>query len=70
MMVERSAKITAINISYVVLKTGKGKNIIYPVCVTSEGFTFYGLKNLKTRVEFYLREFYQKKNRGIRKLSM
>jgi len=56
-LIERAAKLTAINLSSVVIKSGKGENPCRPVCITAEGSTFYGLKTLKTRVECYLRRY-------------
>lgn len=56
-LVERAAKLTAVNLSSVVLKSGAGENPCFPACITAEGTTFYELKSLKERVDFYLREF-------------
>ena len=63
-LIERAAKLTAINIGSVILKTNSGNNPLYPVLITAEGTTFYGLKNLKDRVLCYLKNYiYDKKNR-------
>jgi len=56
-LVERAAKLTAVNLASVVLKSGQGQNPCAPVCIVAEGTTFYGLKSLKTRVEYYLKEY-------------
>lgn len=56
-LIERAAKLTAINLSSVVLKSGQGENPCEPVCIVAEGATFYGLRSLKTRVEYYLKEY-------------
>ena len=56
-LVERAAKLTAINLSSVVIKSGKGTNPCFPVCIVAEGTTFYRLKSLKTRVEFYMKTY-------------
>jgi hexokinase len=56
-LVERAAKLTAVNISSVVLKSGRGKNPCFPVCVTAEGSTFHGLKGLKRKVECHLEKY-------------
>jgi len=56
-LVERAAKLTAINLSSVVIKSGKGENPCLPVCIVAEGTTFYGLKSLKTKVEYYLKGY-------------
>jgi hexokinase len=56
-IVERAAKLTAINLSAVVLKSGRGKSADKPVCIVAEGTTFYSLSGLKEKVEGYLQEF-------------
>jgi len=56
-IVERAAKLTAINLSAAVLKSGKGDRPDRPVCIVAEGTTFYSLKGLKEGVEKYLQEF-------------
>ncbi len=56
-MVERAAKLTAVNLSAVVLKSSKGKDPQRPVCIVAEGTTFYNLPGLKQKVEEYLDEF-------------
>jgi hexokinase len=56
-LVERAAKLTAVNISSVVLKSERGKNPRFPVCVTAEGSTFHGLRGLKQMVECYLKSY-------------
>ncbi len=63
-IVERAAKLTAINLSSAVLKSGKGSDPNRPVCIVAEGTTFYKLHNLKSRVEFYLNQ-YLKEQKGI-----
>ena len=61
-LIERVAKFTAILLSSIVLKTEKGNNPCMPVCITAEGTTFYELKSLKTKVEFYLKSFLEEKH--------
>jgi hexokinase len=56
-LVERAAKLTAINLSAMVLKSGGGKNPEKPVCIVAEGTTFYEMKGLKDKTEYYLREY-------------
>jgi len=62
-IVERAAKLTAINLSSASLKSGKGSDPNRPVCIVAEGTTFYKLHNLKSRVEFYLNQ-YLKEQKG------
>lgn len=62
-MIERAAKLTAINLSSVALKSGKGKNPTRPICIVAEGTTFYHLTSLRQRVEYYLKQYLvEKKN--------
>ncbi len=56
-MVERAAKLIAINLSAVVLESGKGQNPERPVCIVAEGTTFYSLPGLREKVEKHLQEF-------------
>jgi hexokinase len=63
-IVERAAKLTAINLSSAVLKSGKGSDPNRPVCIVAEGTTFYKLHNLESRVKFYLNQ-YLKEQKGI-----
>jgi len=61
-LIERAAKLVAILLSAVVLKTGRGENPCMPVCITAEGTTFYELKSLRARVGCYLQTFLQNKH--------
>jgi hexokinase len=56
-LVERAAKLTAINLSSVALKSGKGHNPARPICIVAEGTTFYRLKSLRQKVEYYLKHY-------------
>lgn len=56
-MVERAAKLTAINLSAAVLKCDKGQDPERPVCIVAEGTTFYKLAGLREKVEQDLQEF-------------
>ncbi|MDT8299938.1 MAG: hypothetical protein RQ760_00550 [Sedimentisphaerales bacterium] len=61
-LIERAAKHAAILLSSTVLKTDKGGNPCMPICITAEGTTFYELKSLKAKVEFYLKSFLEEKH--------
>ena len=62
-IVERAAKMTAINLSSVALKSGKGHNPSRPICIVAEGTTFYKLTSMRQRVEHYLNQYLvEKKN--------
>ena len=56
-LVERAAKLTAINLSSVSLQSGKGLNPCRPICIVAEGSTFYRLKSLRQKIEYYLKQF-------------
>ena len=56
-IVERAAKLTAINLAAAVLKSGKGKNADKPVCIVAEGTTFYKLPGLREKADEYLQKF-------------
>jgi hexokinase len=56
-LVERAAKLTAINLSSVSLKSGKGLTSCRPICIVAEGSTFYRLKSLRQKIEYYLKQF-------------
>lgn len=56
-LVERAAKLSAINLSSAAIKCGKGKNPARPICIVAEGTTFYNLRGLKERVTYYLKNY-------------
>ncbi len=56
-LIERAAKLTAINLSSAPLKSGKGLNPGRPICLVAEGTTFYRLKSLRQKVEYYLKQY-------------
>jgi len=61
-LIERAAKLVAILLSSVLLKTDKGKNPCTPVCITAEGTTFYELKSLKAKIDYYLKSYLEEKH--------
>jgi hexokinase len=61
-LVERAAKLTAINLSSVALKSCKGRNPCRPACIVAEGTTFYRLTSLRERIERYLQQFLVEQN--------
>jgi len=56
-LVERAARLTAVNLSAMVIKSGGGKDSKRPVCIVAEGTTFYEMNGLKEKTEHYLREY-------------
>ena len=60
-LTERAAKLAAINLSAIAIKSGTGGNPCQPICIVAEGTTFYQMKTLKSRVEFYLKQYLENK---------
>jgi len=56
-LIVRAAKLTAVNLSSVVLKGGGGSNPCSPVCITADGSMFHGLVTLKERINCFIRRF-------------
>lgn len=56
-IIERAAKLVAINIASVILKTGLGKNPYLPVCIAAEGTTFYKSMMFKSKLDYYVRTY-------------
>jgi hexokinase len=54
-IIRRAAKLTAINISAMAIKSDAGSDPCRPICIVAEGTTFYQLKTLKSGVEYYLK---------------
>ncbi|MGL6174937.1 MAG: hexokinase family protein [Cellulosilyticaceae bacterium] len=61
-MIERAAKLCAIKLSGMILKTGKGTNPCCPVAIVAEGTTFYKLKGYKEKLDRYMREYLSQQN--------
>jgi hexokinase len=55
-LTERAAKLSAVNLAAMAVRTGQGTDPTCPICMVAEGTTFFKLKNLKSRVEFYLKQ--------------
>lgn len=60
-LTERAAKLAAINLSAMAIKSGKGADSTKPICIVAEGTTFYQMKTLKSRTEFYLKQYLENK---------
>jgi hexokinase len=54
-LVERAAALVAVTLAAVLLKTGKGRDPRYPVCMTVDGTTFWNLRSFRVRVEHWMR---------------
>ncbi|HOQ04840.1 MAG TPA: hypothetical protein PKY88_06470 [Anaerohalosphaeraceae bacterium] len=60
-LTERAAKLAALNLSSAALQSGQGTDPTRPICIVAEGTTFYRMKSLKSRVEFYLKDYLENK---------
>jgi len=60
-LTERAARLTAINLAAMAIKSGQGTDPTRPICIVAEGTTFYQMKGLKSRVEFYLKQYLENK---------
>jgi Hexokinase len=60
-IIERAAKLTAVNLTAAVLKGELGVNPRYPALINADGTTFYKTEKLREYTEYYLIEYLQKK---------
>jgi len=60
-LIERAAKLTAINLSAMAVQSGQGTEPTRPVCIVAEGTTFYHLRTIKSRVDYYLKQYLENK---------
>jgi hexokinase len=58
----RTAKLTAINITAAVLKSGEGSDPTRPVCINIDGTTYYKSVGFKEMVETYLQDILGQRN--------
>lgn len=63
-IIQRAAKLTAVDLCAAVIKCGQGKNPLCPVLVTADGTTFFKLKDFQCRVDDYMRRHLSRR-RGI-----
>jgi hexokinase len=63
-LIERAARLTAVNLSAMAVRTGQGADPTRPICIVADGTTFYHMKTLKSRVQFYLKQHLEDE-RGI-----
>jgi hexokinase len=61
-LVERSALLSAVCLSAVLLKCGGGRDPRSPVRITADGTTFWQLKDYRPRVEAHMRTFLKGRN--------
>ncbi|QCX33710.1 hexokinase [Caloramator sp. E03] len=56
-IIERAAKLVAINLAAVIVKSQKGNNPLKPICITADGSTFYKLKDFRKKLDFYVKKY-------------
>ncbi len=67
-LVERAAKLAAINLASVALKSYGSRKSDRPLCISAEGTTFYRVKSLQTKIKYYLDDYLVKKNKCCYKI--
>jgi len=53
-LVDRAAKLTAVNIAAAVIKADAGRSPLHPVCINVDGSTYHKLYGLRAKCEAYL----------------
>jgi len=56
-IIERAAKLVAINLTVAVLKSGKGQDPLFPVCIAADGSTFYKSKLFRSKLDRYIAQY-------------
>jgi hexokinase len=55
-VLERAARLVAVNLISIIMKTDMGRSPLRPVCIATEGSTFYKLKSYRDRIEYYMKK--------------
>lgn len=55
-VLERAARLVAVNLISIIVKTDMGRSPLKPVCIATEGSTFYKLKSYRGRIEYYMKK--------------
>jgi hexokinase len=55
-VLERAARLVAVNLISIIMKTDMGKSPLRPVCIATEGSTFYKLKSYRGKIEYYMKK--------------
>lgn len=56
-VIERAAKLTAVNLAATVIQSEAGTDPRRPVCINADGTTYYKTHNLRRYTEWYLKEY-------------
>lgn len=62
-LIERAAKMTAINIAAAAIRADRGHSLLHPMCINVDGSTFHKLHGFRSKCEAYLADILNK--RGI-----
>lgn len=62
-IIRRAGKLTAVNLTAAVLKSGIGEDPAYPVIINADGTTFYKTRNLEFYTRMYLSSILERKYR-------
>lgn len=54
-LIERASIFTSIILTSAIIKSDKGNNPDYPICITAEGSSYYMMKNFQARVDYHMR---------------
>ncbi len=57
MFIERAARLTAMSLAAVIIKSGKGRNPCLPVCIAAEGTTFYKSAQFRKHLDYYVKHY-------------
>ena len=55
-ILERAARLVAVNLISIIIKTNTGRSPLEPVCIATEGSTFYKLKSYRDKIEYYMKK--------------
>lgn len=55
-LVERAAKLVAVNLAALMLQMNAGLNPLRPVCVTADGSTFYKSRLFRKKLDYYVKQ--------------
>ena len=56
-ILERAARLVAANLMAIIVKTDMGTSPLRPVCIATEGSTFYKLKSYREKIEYYMKKY-------------
>jgi len=69
-IIERAAKLLAINCKAILIKMGSGRNPCKPVCLTIDGSTFYGSQSFRRKFDFYIKQNLENKGYYVKRIQV